>query len=247
MKGGDAMTEKTTTSTNNWLIVGQQAWFQPMASVDNLPPFPIEKVNMWDASTRTIVAVKQLLGRGPVDYQLTTFPRPFLIYNSDVEPVFGCPGFTSQEATVALKFRPMKIVVDADSAILFIEVYASLQVSAEFFNEYQQEDVAVDCAGKRTGGPHRILIQHLLLQTKDVLDTTVGAYALYKYPLVWKPLDKTSFIQTHNQVTGQVHRITEERVGGFIPYQLKLKEAPSGGVYSDLVTQSIPELIKTNL
>jgi hypothetical protein len=201
-------------STAFGVIVRQQAWFRPVIDLQNIGPFPIDQIDVVPLDPVGAFRARVLLGRGPVERDLT--PEFFLWFEHGAQeyPVFQCPSIGPSGAALKLSNKPRRLVASGDEALVLIEISLIQPVHESFRAQYE-----ADQQPHAQGGPAAI-VRHWLSETRRWLEQAIGLYALYQYPVVWEPLGVHPLVGFVDIETQTFQVATQIEPDNFIPFRL---------------------------
>lgn len=221
--------------TSVGLVIRQQGWFRAHAAPDGLGEFSIEKANALTIQPTGSFRARVIVGRGPVDHELTP---EFLLWfeHGELEyPIFQSPSVGPPNAALKLSSRPRKIAATADEVLSLIEISLVHPVSPTFSQGLEQTtEAAVDPTAVA-------LVQRLQAEGLEWLEQAIGLYALYQYPIVWEPLGVhavVGFVDLESQTFRLSTRVEPDN---FIPFRLNVAARVTDG---DLADEGLVDLGK---
>ena len=220
--------------TSVGLVVRHHAWFLASAEHEGLDPFPLDEVNTVSLSEPGETLGRVLIGRGPLQRDVQPTPRFWFEHGENPYPVFQCPSIGPAGAGVYGDTKPTRLTADDDDVVVLLDVASFHPVSTTFPAEYAEEGMpTVDTDGQRIVGPHHSMVERLLGENHARLVQAIGMYALYQYPIVWKPLGVFPAAALIDVVAKTQQLMTPLPVDNFIPFRLKAEPKVQNGLLVD--------------
>ena len=170
---------------SNWpLVFRQRAWFRPHVALEDLPPFPTDRIDAVQARASNTWEVKALIGKGPVKYELPLTYHVYFEHGEDPYPSFQCPSIGPRGAAALIRSIPTEIDVDENSGLFLVEVALVQAAPSDWAEKYEAEMAASSKTGCLPQGPTMDMVSKYVSLSRQYLDIIVGTYALYQYPLV---------------------------------------------------------------
>ena len=209
-------------STNVGVVVRQQAWFRPLLDLQNVAPFPADKVDTVSLHPIGVFRARVLLGSGPVERE---FPSELVLWFDHGEqayPIFQCPSIGPSGAALMASSKPRRLSVAADEGLALIETSLIQPVPESFREQYESEHEP-----QARDGPAAV-VGRWLTETRTWLEQAIGLYALYQYPVVWEPLAVHPVVGFVDMAARTFKLATRIQADNFIPFRLaphtKLKD-----------------------
>ena len=214
-------------STTVGVVVRQHGWFRPLLDLESLDAFPVEKIDVVPIQPTGAFRARVLVGRGPVERELTQEFLLWFDHGEEEYPVFQSPSIGPRGAALKLTSKPRRIVISADEALGLIEISLVQPVPASFRDQYQGES--------QNDAPESpaAMVHRWLSEAKIWLEQAVGLYALYQYPVVWEPLGVhpvVGFVDLEAKTFQMATRIEPDN---FIPFRLRVDVKMRDGQLDD--------------
>jgi hypothetical protein len=231
----------TARSSPIALIVTCQRLFEAFVVSDSLPAFDREWLNRTtvrgSASNQIVVEAK--LFRGPADEPVEMGALLYFEGSDDPYPVFHFPSESPRGAAVKVSGTPRKLTLDEKTAVFAVQGVRMMPLFPDSWPRVSADPLDEEL--QRT-------VDDAINEVRSILDTLVGAYALYQYPLVWKPIygrDRYFFIDAS---TKQGTRTKQDmRADNFIPFRLNASSRQLDGTFVDDVIRKAPSVVSAGL
>jgi hypothetical protein len=213
--------------TSVGLVVRQQGWFRAHVAPESVEPFALEKAKAVSIQPTGSFRVRVLIGRGPVDYELTPEFLLWFEHGEQEYPVFQCPSIGPSGAGLKMSSRPRKIVAGENDVVAMIEISVVQPVASSFPQVFEQQSQG------DSGDAPAALVHRLQAEAATWLEQAIGMYALYQYPIVWEPLGVhpiVGFVDIENNAFRLTTRIEADN---FIPFRLNAAARARDGELAD--------------
>lgn len=154
--------------TSIGLVIRQQGWFRSHATVEGLSDFSVDKANALPLQPTGSFRARVLVGRGPVEHELTPEFLPWFEHGELEYPVFQCPSIGPPNAALKLSSRPRRIVATADEVLSMIEI-SLVQPVSPTFPQGLEETTGADADPAATA-----LVQRLQTEALAWLEQAIG-------------------------------------------------------------------------
>jgi len=216
------------------VVVRQQAWFEAHVEVEGLPPFPGEQANSVSLRPIGVIRPRVLLGKGPLEHDLGLEVHPWFDHGQDAYPVLQCPSTGPRGAGLHATATPSRIVATEQQAVCLVEVSMVQPVREHLPAAYEAELQSQTDEQERTvPKPAVKLIEKFRAKAKRWLDQAVGLYALYQYPVVWKPLAECPLVAFVNVRDQKLRQMTPAPADNYIPFRLRVNDKIRDGQLAD--------------
>jgi hypothetical protein len=185
-----------------------------LLDVQKVAPFPVDKIDVVPLDPVRAFRARVLLGRGPIDRELTPEFLLWFEHGEQEYPVFQCPSIGPSGAALKLSSQPRRLLASADEALALIEISLLQPVQDSFREQYEIEQKA-DAPDAPAGA-----VRRWLSEAKTWLEQAVGLYALYQYPIVWEPLGVHPVVGFVDLETMTFRASTRIEPDNFIPFRL---------------------------
>ncbi len=138
-----------------------------------------------------------------------------------------------------------RIEVDESSALLLLEVGIVELCSADCLARYDAE-IQKRAANLKPGELGQ-LVHPNLLESRRRLDTIIGAYAFYQYPLVWDCVGRSDSILLVDLRTKKVSSRSYFVIDNFIPFRLQAGKKVISGRLSDAIAANWGGVVQAEL
>ena len=223
-------------STAVGVVIRQQAWFRPLLELGEIHSFPVENIDLVPLQPTGAFRARVLLGRGPVEHDLTPEFIFWFDHGEQEYPAFQCPSIGPRGAALKLTSKPRRIVASADEALGLVEISLVQPVDSSFRVQYEREP-----QGEEPDAP-AAMVRQWLSESRMWLEQAVGLYALYQYPVVWEPLGVhpvVGFVDLKAQTFQMATRIEPDN---FIPFRLRVDGKLRDGQLVDDGLVDLPRL-----
>jgi hypothetical protein len=220
------------------LLTRSQAFFQAHVIPGPLPAIDSQWIDHFHLTlpVQHGTFVRAWLGRGPISHQLGASATMFFEGSDDPYPVFSYPSESPKGSGLKASKTTRLLVADEHTAIFCLEAISTMPVQPAAFDQGLAEQLDEHTTA---------LFQQALAANGDVLATIAGAYALYQYPLIWRPLEERhlyTFIRADNkQATKSFETL---RPDNFIPFKLDAASKVRDGLLVDTVTAQVPQILQ---
>jgi len=208
---------------------------------DGLPkidPAWIEQFILPTDGPDTII-LNTYLGRGPLAHAVEASAMIFFDHGEETYPVFEIPSEGPRGAALRGTTLNDHIELPEGAVAFVVNVTMAKTVTLSSWDA---------AANNRIDGGLLSGIQATLGETKAVLNTIVGAYALYQYPLVWKRLHERhsyAFVDTETVATTRSFRPI--LADNFIPFRLNASPHVSDNGFVDPVHAVAASLVNAKV
>ena len=218
------------------LVVRSQAWFTASVVLDTLGPFNTHLFDEFLVPTPNTVNIRSWIGKGPCTHNIGGSASLYFDHGEEVYPTFTWPSVGPKGAGVHSTPVMRTLVANETTAIFCLEAAASIPVDPELINkEFKHLDEST-----------RELVTQNLNTTKNIVNSLVGAYALYQYPLVWEYMDERHqwlIIDVESKVSKGAFETRQ--MDNWLPFKLKAHtKISTSGMLQDGVTKNITELTR---
>jgi hypothetical protein len=214
-------------STSIGLVIRQQAWFRAHVAPDGLPPFSSKNANALSPLPVGSFRARVLIGRGPVEHELTPEVLFWFEHGEQEYPTFQCPSIGPSGAGLKVSSRPRKILATEQDVLCLIEISVVQPVGPEF--ERQFEESSAGDASDTSGGTVKKWQEEALAW----LERAIGLYALYQYPIVWEPLGVHPLVGFVNIAQKTFRASTRIEPDNFIPFRPNVATKVTGTELAD--------------
>jgi hypothetical protein len=234
--------------TSTVLVVRLQAWFRAMVDSETLEPFAVEKADQIALNPIGALRSRVLLGRGPIEHQLSPQVSLWFDHGEEPYPVLQCPSVGPKGAGLRMSTAPVWISAKEQEAISLLEVSAVQPVDSALPDAYSLEvRDGPDVEGGRELRPASAFVQGILAEASRCLDQAVGLYALYQYPIVWEPITSCPLVGFADLEGSTLRNMTQVRADNFVPFRLRAGTKIQDGHLVDGVLASLPLLAEGDL
>jgi len=222
-------------STSVCLVVRTQAWFSASVVLETLGPFNAEALDQFPLPNPNTVNIRSWLGRGPCAHNIGASATLYFDHGDELYPTFAWPSVSPKGSSAYTTPVKRTLVVDEHAAIFCLEAAASIPVAPELF----------DKAREGFDESTKLFVRDSLNGTRNIVNSLVGAYALYQYPLVWEYMDKRHQWMIIDVDTKVGKGAFEERqMDNWVPFKLDTHAKINNGMLQDGITKKVAELIK---
>lgn len=224
------MTDEKLTPVR--LIAISKSWFEPFVVADNLPEIDADWLNRAHLQLDTELSIRAWLGRGPVDHPIGATAMVYFQGSDESYPVFSQPSLSPTGSSLQLSKVPRTVTAGEHSALFCVEVVSSTPVSIEHYEKALKQD------------PDPTAVEAAFEVTKSALDTLVGAFALYQYPLVWRFLeDRHMYMLVNTETLAATKHWETPRADNYIPFRLDPSVKLNGPALSDGVIEAAASIV----
>jgi hypothetical protein len=163
----------------------------------------------------------------------------FFDHGEETYPVFEIPSEGPRGAALRGATLGEHITVDENGAAFVVNLTVAKTIALASWDAAANNQLDSDLF---------FGIQATLLELKAVLDTIVGTYALYQYPLVWKRLHERhsyAFVDTETGATTRSFRSIQ--ADNFIPFRLNASPHVADVGFVDPVHGVVASLVEAQL
>ena len=179
------------------------------------------------------------LGRGPFSQAIEVTASVFFDHGEETYPVLQIPSNGPKGAAVRAATVTEHLAIEPAEAAFVINISVARDVSIPTWESVVTHQLSPELFGG---------IQSLLRQLKGVLDTVVGSYALYQYPLVWRPLyERHSYAFTETETGATTKAFRHWQPDNFIPFKLNAAAQVSDKRFIDPIHALVPALLDARL
>ena len=226
---------------NTLVVCRSQAIFDASVVPDGLPKIDTAWIDQFilpsDGPGR--IVLNCYVGRGPLSHALEPSAALFFDHGEEGYPVFGIPSEGPRGAALRGAALGEHMTVQESGAAFIVNVTVAKTVALASWDAAANNQLdATSFAG----------IQATLGELKAVLDTIVGTYALYQYPLVWKRLHERhsyAFVDTESGASTRSFRPV--RADNFIPFRLNASPHVGDKGFADPVHGVAASLVEAKL
>lgn len=224
-----------------FVICRSQAIFDASVVPDGLPAIDTRWIDQFIFPTDGpgSIIMNSYLGRGPLSHELEPSADLFFNHGEEAYPVFGIPSEGPKGAALLGALASDHVTVDEGRAAFILNVTVAKTITLSSW------DVAVN----NQLDPSLLSgIVGVLQETKAVLDTIIGTYALYQYPLVWRRLHERHSYAFVDSDTGATTRTFRPIQGdNFVPFRLNASSKLCGEQFVDAIHGVTASLVKADL
>jgi hypothetical protein len=220
------------------LVTRSQAFFQAFVLPNTLPAIDAQWIDHFHLSLPIQVgtSVRAWLGRGPVTHHLGVSAMLFFEGSDDAYPVFSYPSESPKGSGLKASKTTRLLVADEQTAIFCLEAISVTLVPPEAFDQGLAE---------RLDDTIATLVQQTVATNGSILATIAGAYALYQYPLVWRPVEERHLYFFINPETKHATKSSETlRPDNFIPFKLNPAARIHDGLLADALITNPAQIIQ---
>jgi hypothetical protein len=179
------------------------------------------------------------LGRGAVEVPLGATAALNFENGEETYPVFGIPSIGPSNAGL------FGAKVEKHLALREDEVAFVVNVSVAHAAEFSDWQVAVE---NRMNASEAAGIAAMLRETQVVLDTVVGTYALFQYPLVWERMhERNTYAFVDTDVGATTREFQAMEPDNFIPFRLDAVSKVLERGFVDPVHPLVPSIVSAGL
>lgn len=220
-------------STTVLLIARAQAWFEAFVVTDSLPAIKPQWIDEISLKPEPGVFVRAWIGKGPLQHSLGKSVTLYFEHGEQDYPVLQHPSTGPSNAALMAKSSDRLLLADEATAIFGVEVIVVVPAPAEWFDRMSDQG-QIDAEA-----------QFALNSATSSLDTLVGSFALYQYPLIWRPIDNR---RLYLLVDTDGPRATRHReplpADNFIPFKLDPSKRLVNGELRDGLTNQVGSLLR---
>ncbi|MBI4476555.1 MAG: hypothetical protein HY654_05235 [Acidobacteria bacterium] len=221
------------------LIVRAQALFRAFAASESLPVLQTDWLDRLELPLRDLgtTFVRARLGKGPLNHKLGISAALYFDGSDESYPVFSFPSESPKGSSVRVARVTYDLVADDKTAIFCLEAAVGVPVAPESWEQASRNQLDQSL---------KSVVEKALRHTRSVLDTLVGAYALYQYPLIWTCIHDRNQYCFINATTKEASPFQQPLpADNFIPFRLDASSQVQDGAFSDAVITKARELIGT--
>lgn len=211
------------------LVTRSHGFFQAFVLPGPLPVIDPQWIDHFHLSLPIQIgtSVRAWLGKGPISHHLGVSAVLFFEGSDNPYPVFSYPSESPKGSGLKASKTTRLLVADEQTAIFCLEAISVTLAPPEAFDQGLAEKL-----DHRTAA----LVQQTVASNGSILATIAGAYALYQYPLVWRPLEERHLYFFINSETKQATKSFETlQPDNFIPFKLN----PAGRIRDGLLADAL--------
>jgi hypothetical protein len=227
---------------NKLLVLRQQAWFRPFVEVGDLPLFPtgdITRVRLQDLGKPYL---RLIVGKGPVSHALPALFTAYFEHGEKDYPTFECPGIGPPGSALMASPDAKTVEASEEQALLLADVVVVYPVAPEWLDQFEHEEITAGEGGMPCFGANNRLVVQQLSALREILDVAIGAYALYQYPVVWRPIAHTYDVLVLDPSEKSYKNKTPFNLDNFVPCMLRLAPKLDGANLKDAVGRNLGAL-----
>jgi hypothetical protein len=226
---------------NSVVVCRSQAIFEAFVVPDQLPIIDTRWIDDFILPTNGLgsIILNCYLGRGPLSHALGPCAALFFEHGEESYPTFGIPSEGPKGAALLGATESAHITIDDTASAFIVNVTVAKAVALDRWDLAVNNQVEPALLAE---------ISAELQEVKAVLDTIVGTYALYQYPLVWKRLHERhsyAFLDTDTGVGTRAFRPIQS--DNFIPFRLNASSMLSDDGFVDAVHGVAATLVAARL
>jgi hypothetical protein len=223
-------------STSVCLVVRTQAWFSASVVLDTLVAFNTKALDEFPLPNPNTVNIRSWLGRGPCTHKIGASATLYFDHGEESYPIFTWPSVGPKGAGAYTTPVMRTLVADEHTAIFCVEAAASIPVAPELF------DKAPETLDEST----KLLVTSALTGTRNIVNSLVGAYALYQYPLIWEYMDERhQWMMLDVMVKAARGTFEQRQMDNWVPFKLNAHtKIDSDGMLHDGITKNVAALTK---
>ena len=196
----------------------QQAWFRAHVAPDGLPPFSSKHANALSPLPVGSFRARVLIGRGPVEHELTPEVLFWFEHGEQEYPTFQCPSIGPSGAGLKVSSRPRTILATEQDVLCLIEISVVQPVGPEFHRQFEES------TAENLDNTSAEAVKKWRDEALAWLERAIGLYALYQYPIVWEPLAVTDSITLFDVITRVILPIGTFFAGALLASWIKKRD-----------------------
>jgi len=223
------------------LIVRAQTLFSAFAASESLPVFQTDWLDRFKLPLNALgtTFVRARLGKGPLNHKLGIAATLYFDGSDENYPVFSFPSESPKGSSLRVSSLKYDLMADDKTVIFYLEAAVGVPVAPEGWEQASRNEL---------GQSLKSVVDGALRQTRSVLDTLVGVYALYQYPLIWTRIHDRDGYCFVNATTKEASPFQQQLpADNFIPFRVDASSQVQDGEFSDAVITKAGELIGAQL